>query len=342
MSQPAGEPALPPHARVVQMVTGFIISRAIHVAAKLGLADLMKDGAREATDLADATRTNPGALYRLLRMLAALGFFTEVEPRRFANAALGEALRSDHPGMARATALFLANNHSWDVWKELESSLATGRSGFSRAHGIGTFEFLSHNPDDAKLFNDMMIGFHGAEPAAVAKVFDGTGVEHLVDIGGGTGNLITTILKANPKMRGTLYDLPHVAEEAKKRIASLGLKVRCEVVSGSFFDEVPVGETYTLSHIIHDWDEATCLKILGHCKKANPKAKVQLIEMVIPEGDEMHFGKITDLVMLVHTEGGQERTESEYAELFDKDGYKLNQVIPTESPVSIIEAVPEG
>ena len=152
--------------------------------------------------------------------------------------------------------------------------------------------------------------------------------------------MITTILKANPDMKGILYDLPHVADEAKNRVASLGLQDRCDVVSGSFFDEVPVGNAYVISHIIHDWDEASCLKILGHCKRANPEAKVQLIEAVVPEGDEMHLAKLLDVVMLVHTEGGQERTAKEYAELFEKAGYRLNQVIPTESPVSVIEAVP--
>jgi len=340
MSSSNNEPALPPHVQITQMMTGFIPSRAIYVAAKLGLADLLKDGARDADDLAQATETHPGALYRLLRMLAGLGFFTEVTPRRFENAALGNALRADDPAMARAVALFFGSGASWAAWAELEKSVATGRSGFSLAHRMGVFDFFAQNADDAKVFNDTMIGFHGAEPAAVAKVYDGNGIERLVDVGGGTGNMITTILEANPDMKGTLYDLPHVTEEAIKRVASLGLQDRCDVVSGSFFDEVPVGDAYTMSHIIHDWDEASCLKILGHCKRANPEAKVQLIEAVVPEGNEMDFAKLLDIVMLVYTEGGQERTEKEYAELFEKAGYRLEQIIPTETPVSVIEAVP--
>lgn len=333
-------PAIPPHAQVTQMLTGLITSQAIYVAAKLGVADLMKNGPRDTVDLAEATKSDPEALYRLLRMLAGLGFFREVGPRRFENAALGTALRADDPAKAHAVALFFGGDPSWAAWSKLEKAVATGRSGFSLAHGMGTFDFLAENPDDAKVFNDTMIGLHGAEPAAVAKVYDGTGIERLVDVGGGTGNMITTILKANPKMKGTLYDLPHVADEAKKRLASLKLQDRCDVVSGSFFDEVPVGDAYTISHIIHDWDEASCLKILGHCRRANPEAKIQLIETVVPEGNEMHFAKLLDVVMLVHTEGGQERTEKEYAELFEKAGYRLDQIIPTESPVSVIEAVP--
>ncbi len=340
MSSPEHEPALPPHVQVTQMVTGLITSRAISIAAKLGVADLMKSGPRDTKDLADATNTHPGTLYRLLRLLAGLGFFQEVAPRRFENAALGNALRADDPANARAVALLLGTDASWAAWSELEKAVATGRSGFSLAHGTGMFDFLAENPDDAKVFNDAMIGFHGAEPGAVANVYDGTGIERLVDVGGGTGNMITTILKENPYMKGTLYDLPHVAEEAKKRVASLGLEDRCDVVSGSFFDEVPVGDAYMISHIIHDWDEAGCLKILGHCKRANPEAKVQVIETVVPEGNVMHLAKLLDVVMLVHTEGGQERTEKEYVELFEKAGYRLEQIIPTETPVSVIEAVP--
>jgi hypothetical protein len=152
--------------------------------------------------------------------------------------------------------------------------------------------------------------------------------------------LLTTLLQANPGVRGTLFDLEHVSLEAEKRIASLGLRERCDIVSGSFFDSVPPGDAYVISHIIHDWDEPRCLSILGNCKRANPEANVNLIEFVIPEGDGMHFSKLADIVMMVHTEGGQERTEREYADLFDKAGYRLNRVTPTETPVSIIEAVP--
>ena len=141
-------------------------------------------------------------------------------------------------------------------------------------------------------------------------------------------------------MKATLYDLPHVTAQADERIASLGLTDRCSTASGSFFDEVPAGDAYTISHIIHDWDEPRCLQILGNCKRANPDAPVNLIEFVIPDGDEMHLSKLADIIMLVHTEGGQERTEKEYAELFDKAGYELSQVIPTETPVSVIQANP--
>lgn len=340
MSSETNVPELPPHARVVEMTTGFMVFRAIYVAAKLGLADLLKDGARGVDELAEATKTRPTTLYRLMRMLAGVGFFREVSPRSFENAELGEALRADHPGMARATALFMGGAASWSAWEALERSVATGQSGFSLANGAGMFDYLGEHADEAQYFNDMMIGFHGAEPAAIAQVFDTNGIERLVDVGGGTGNLMTTLLKANPRLRGTLHDLEHVTEEAKKRIASLGLEDRCDVSSGSFFDDVPAGDAYVISHIIHDWDDASCVKILGNCKRANPDAAVNVVEFVIPDGDEMHLSKLADIIMMVHTEGGQERTEKEYGDLFAAAGYRLDRIIPTETPVSVVVAAP--
>jgi hypothetical protein len=340
MSTPDHQPDIPPHAQLVQMMTGFMTFRAIYVAAKLGLPDLMIDGGADAADLAVRVGTDPRALYRLLRMLAGLGIFREDAPGRFKNTPMGDALRSDHPGKAYATALTFGSRATWSAWGELEDAVASGRSAFSIANGKGVFDFLAENPDDAKWFNDTMIGFHGSEPPAVAKVYDASGIDHVVDVGGGTGNLITMLLNENPHLKGTLYDLPHVTEHATTRIASLGLQDRCDVVSGDFFETVPAGESYVISHIIHDWDDDRSVTILKNCKRANPEANVRLIETLVPEGNDMHFAKLMDIVMMVHTEGGQERTEAEYRELFDKAGYRLEQIVPTESPVSIIEGVP--
>lgn len=339
MSQSNDGQGMPAHARVMELATAYWISRAIFVATKLGLADLMKDGARDLSELARETGTHKGALYRLLRTLASFGFFREVETGTFENAELGATLCSDHPGLARSSVLALGSDACWSAWGELLHSVQTGETAFDKAVGMPIFDFFAQNEKEAAYFNDAMIGFHGSEPPAVAKAFDSSGVQQLVDVGGGSGNLITTILRAHTRVTGILYDLPHVTEVAKTRIRELGLENRCHVVSGSFFDEVPEGDTYTLSHIIHDWSEEQCLTILGNCREANSQARVKLIEMVIPEGDVPHPGKVLDLVMLT-LPGGQERTEREYAELLSKAGYRLNRVIPTESAVSILEGVP--
>jgi hypothetical protein len=332
--------ALPLHAQVIQMATAYVVSRAVYVCAKLGIADLLAAGARESDDLARACGANPGALYRLLRTMAMVGLFTEVSPRRFALTDMGRTLQTGAPGAAHSTVMALAGGWSWASWGELEHAVRTGEPGAEKALGLGMFDFFAKNPQEAAWFNDAMIGFHGAEPAAVAKAYDFRDLKILVDVGGGTGGLIAAILQSTPGLKGVLYDLPHVQGPAQQRIAQLGLADRCTVAAGSFFESVPAGDGYILSHIIHDWDEGECLKILANCRRANPKAKLMIVEMVIPPGDEPHPGKMLDLIML-NVPGGMERTSEEYRELLRKAGYRMTRVVPTPSPVSVVEAVAE-
>lgn len=337
MSQPDG--GIPPHAQVVQMAMGYVVSRALYVCAKLGLADLLAGGPRNSDDLAAQCGANPGALFRLLRAMASLGLFTEVSPRRFALTPMGHALRSDAPGKARSTVMALAGVWAWAAFGEFEHAVRTGMPGAEKAVGMNMFDYFAQHPDEAALFNDAMIGVHGEEPAAVAEAFDFSGIGTLVDVGGGTGNLIAAILRATPGLRGILFDMPHVADAATRRIADLGLADRCSVQPGSFFDAVPAGDAYILSHIIHDWDEQRCLRILGNCRRAAPGARVLIVEMVIPPGDAPHPGKLLDLMML-NAPGGMERTAEEYRSLLAKADYRLSRIVPTGSPVSVIEGLP--
>lgn len=332
---------LPPPAQVVQMAGGLVISRAIFAVAELGIADYLKDGSRSSEEIAQATGTHALTLYRLLRFMAGLGFFVEDADKRFSLTPLGAALQSDAPGHARSTVRMLAGSTAWNSWGEFLHSVKTGDTAMEKAFGQTIFDYLSTNPEEATFFNEAMIGFHGAEPPAVAADYDFSGIRKLVDVGGGTGNLLTTILLANPKLRGMLYDLPHVVAEARRQIEMNNLSERCEIVSGSFFESVPSGgDAYLLSHIIHDWDEQKCLKILENCRRAMPDdGRLLLIEMVIPSGNDFHPAKLLDLMMLAWT-GGKERTGEEYAALFAKGGFKLTRVFPTQSPVSVIEARP--
>lgn len=235
----------------------------------------------------------------------------------------------------------LAGSAPWRAWSEFLHSVRTGETAMEKAFGQPIFDYLSAEPEQASLFNEGMIGFHEAEPPAVAAAYDFSGIRKLVDVGGGTGNLLTTILLANPELKGMLYDLPHVTAEAHRPIEIKNLSERCEIVAGSFFDSVPSGgDAYILSHIIHDWDEQKCLQILENCRRAVPDdGRLLLVEMVVPVGNDFHPAKLLDLVMLACT-GGMERTEQEYATLFSKAGFNLTRVVSTELPISVIEAKP--
>jgi hypothetical protein len=340
-SEAAAPVQLPPHVVIAQMIGGHLVTRAMYAFAELGIADLLRDAPQSAADLAPRTGAAAEPLHRLMRTMAGLGFLVADANHRFSLTPLGAALQSDAPFHSRSMVRFIAGPVGWRVLSEFLHSVKTGEAGTERALGMSAFDYLATAPEDATMFNEMMIAFHGSEPPAVAAAYDFSGIGTLIDIGGGTGNLLTTILQANPQLRGMLYDLPHVAAQARDLIASRGLTERCAVKEGSFFDALPEGgDAYMLSHIIHDWDEASCIKILTNIRNAmKPASRLLLVEMVIPPGNDFHPGKLSDMIMLAFTPGGSERTADEYAALFAKAGLKLTRVVPTASPVSVVEAV---
>ncbi|BFU91634.1 MAG: hydroxyneurosporene-O-methyltransferase [Nitrospira sp.] len=332
--------SLPPHAQLVQMGTAHWVSHILYVAAKLSLADHLGKGPTHADDLAIATNTHPPSLRRFLRTLGHLGLVTEDNAGRFTLTPLGAALKNGAPGSARAAILTLASPIMTQGWGHLLESVQTGKPGLEQAMGMPIFDWLAQHPEEASLFSETMVSFHGAEPSAVAVAYDFSGMHTIVDVGGATGNLLATILGQYPKSRGILYDLPHVLHDASALLQSHGVADRVTIESGSFFDRVPTGcDAYLLSHIIHDWTEAQCLTILGHCRRAlAPAGRVLIVEMILPEDNAPHPGKMLDMMMLVGP-GGQERTVPEYRALLDKAGLRLTRVVPTNSAVSIVEAM---
>ena len=330
---------LPPHVQLVQMAMAHWGSQILYVAAKLNLADHLAQGPKSADALAGPTATHAPSLYRLMRTLASLGILTEDGSHRFALTPLGETLKTGAPGAARATVLTIANETWVQGFGQLLYSVQTGKSGFEKMLGMPVFDWLAKNPEDASLFSETMVGIHGSEPPAVAAAYDFSGLKTIVDVGGATGNLVTTIVGRYPGSRGILYDLPHVVRDAPTLIQARGLTDRVTIQGGSFFEKVPSGgDAYLLSHIIHDWSEEQCLTILGNCRRAmSPTSRLLIIEMVLPTGNAPHPGKILDMMMLVGP-GGQERTEQEYGALLAKAGLRLTRIVPTESPVSVVEA----
>lgn len=328
--------------KIAQMLTGYWVSQMVHVAAKLDLAGLLKEGPRTADDLAQQTATHPRSLYRLLRGLASLGIFSETKPRLFEMTALSEALLDGVPGSQRAMAMMSGEEH-YESWSELLYCVKTGKTGFEKRYGMLPFDYLAKHPEPAKIFDAAMTSVHGAESPAMLAAYDFSDIGVLADVGGGNGSLISLTLKKHPNLKGILYDLPHVIERSRPNIAAAGLADRCQCLAGSFFEKVPEGaDAYLMRHIIHDWDDAESIAILKNCRRAmgtNPQARLLILETVIPPGNTPMFGKLLDLNMLV-IPGGLERTEAEYRELFAASGFRLNRIVPTSTEVSVIEALP--
>jgi hypothetical protein len=340
-NEQAASRALPPHAQLIQMGAASWVSATVYAAAKLGLADHLAAGPRSAAELAGATRTHAPSLHRLMRTLAGLSILTERDGQQFALTSLGEALKTDAPGSARATLIAFCGPAFWHSWEEMVYSLETGKTGFERAWGMPLFEYLAQHPQEASYFSEAMVGYHGAEPPAVARAYDFSRLKTIVDVGGATGNMLAAILSQHAVPRGVLYDRPHVVSDAPALLEARGVQARVTIEPGDFFERVPTGgDAYLLSHIIHDWNEEQCLTILGHCRNAiAPDGRLLIVETVLPTGDTPHQGKVQDMVMLV-VPGGQERTAAEYAALLGKARFRLTRVVPTESIVSVVEAVP--
>jgi hypothetical protein len=326
-------------AALVHFAMGGIVSRIVYVAAKLGVADQLAAGPRTPTEIAPAIGAHAPTLYRLMRTLAGFGILSETEDQRFGLTPIGEALKSGTPG--HATVVTIGGPLFAQGFSELEYSVRTGETGFIKATGMNVFEALAQRPDEAALFSDTMVGFHGAEPPAVAAAYDFSTAGTIVDVGGATGNMLAAILTRHPQPKGVLFDMPHVVAGAPALLAQHGVASRVSTTSGNFFESVPSGgDTYILSHIIHDWSEEQCLTILRNVRKAmSPRAKLLIVEFVLPTGNTPHPGKVLDMVMLA-LPGGTERTEAEYAALVAKAGFRLNRVMPTASAASIVEILP--
>ncbi len=324
-----------------RMIVGYRLSQALHVAAKLGIADLLAEGPRRAEDLAGVTGSHPSSLYRVLRLLASEGVFEELEDGRFTLTPLAEPLRSDAPNSLRARAIFDGESWNWHPWGNLLHSTKTGGSAFDHTYGVAVFDYLKETPEAATSFDSLMAAQTRPWALSVADAYDFADIDTLVDIGGGYGALLAAILTAHPHLNGVLVDLPHVVAGARPKLEAAGLAGRCETVAGDFFQSVPDGgDAYMLKHVLHDWDDDRCVSILDKCRRAiSNEGRLLVVEILITTGNEPDYGKYLDLNMLVLTKG-RERTEEQYRTLFEAAGFTLSRVVATHSELSIIEGRP--
>lgn len=335
----------PPQMVLFQMMSGYYISCAIYVAAKLGIADLLGDGTRHYADLAKTTGTHAPSLNRLMRLLASVGVLREEDHGNFALTPMGALLRSGVPGSVRAAAL-VWGGMTMKAWGDLLYSVQTGKPAFHHVFGIDSFSYMQKNPEESAIFDEAMADFTKLAGLAVTSAYDFSTFNTIVDIGGGNGALISAVLNANPKLRGALFDLPHVAQGAKTQLTAAGLAERCEIVGGDFFkDPLPRGrDAYMLKHVIHDWDDHHALEILKRCRQAmSENAKLLIVEGVYPpridQSDAGRGAASNDVNMLVCT-GGKQRSEAEFRALFADAGFTLARIVPTMARSSVIEAVP--
>jgi hypothetical protein len=329
--------------QLLSMSHGLVTQQALYSAAKLGVADLLKDGPQSSSELARELKVNESALYRVLRLLASQGVFEEISPRAFANTELSQFLRSGVPGSVRSILIFRGSELFFGPFAEILYSVCTGKSARTKVLEMDGWEYLKMHPEQARMFDDAMTDMSAIIGPMVAGAYDFGRWGSIMDVGGGNGILLASILKAHPKVRGVLADLPHVLERAQQRDFLGGeLQARSAMQPCDFLREVPSGcRAYVMKSVIHDWDDEHAEEILSNCRRAVPAdGALLLVEWTLDEGNLYSAGKLFDVVMLVMT-GGKERTAEEHRRLLGRAGFRMNEVIPTSSDLSIIEALPE-
>ena len=323
---------------IMQLSTGYIASTCVYLAVKLRIPDLLAAAPRPVSDLARERGVNEDALYRVMRTLVSLGVFEEKAPRTFANTLTSTILRTETPGSMYEMALWMSDPFHFQVYANALHSLRTGQPAVEQTVGVPVFEYFSKQPEESEIFNNAMTMFSAMVIPAVLEACDFSGIGTLVDVAGGHGRVLTSILQKYPSMRGVLFDIEHVLAGARAAIDSLGLSDRCRAVSGDFFKAVPAGgDAYIMKHIIHDWDDERAATILKNIRSAmNPGGRLILLESVVAPGNQPDFAKLIDLEMLLMP-GGRERSEQEFRDLFARAGFELTRITPTKSPLSVIE-----
>jgi O-methyltransferase domain/Dimerisation domain len=331
-----------PVAELRRLANGYQVSQAIHVAATLGIADLLADGPRSSDELAAATDSDSDALYRVLRALASVGVFHEGEERRFALTELGDGLRSDAADGIAGWAKFVGRPYHWQAWASLLYGVRTGENAFEHVHGTDVWSYRAERPEENAIFDAAMMALTRTSNLALVEAFDFGRFRTIVDVGGGNGTLLTLLLAAYPSLEGVLFDQQHVVSGADDVLGAAGVADRCRVVAGSFFDGVPAGgDAYVLKAIVHDWEDEESIAILRRCREVvRDDGSVLVIERVLGPPNTDPAAKLSDLNMLVMP-GGRERTEEEFGSLLGAAGFRLAGVTPTAAGLSVIEAKPE-
>ena len=331
----------PPPIAVMELILGGWLSQAITAAAQLGIADALAAGPLTADELGRKVGADPDAVARLMRLLISRGIFRRRGGNRFALNALGDTLRSDAPVSMAGAALFFGSKQHREHWSSLVESIRTGKASVPEIRGMEFFEYLAEDPQFAGLFNDAMTSTSEMLEAALVAATDLSRFRTIADVGGGHGKLLSAMLTAAPNARGMLVDLPEVVAGARAVLAERGVTDRVRIEGGSFFDGVPPGaDAYVMKNVLHDWDDDKTSDILRNIRAVSESGTTLLLfEMVIPDHDRVFFGKLVDLEMLL-VAGSFERSEKQWRDVLERGGFRLTRIVPTASPLSVVEAVP--
>jgi hypothetical protein len=329
----------PPSAVLMEIASSGWRPRALGVVARLGIADLMASGPRDVADLAREAEVNEDALHRVLRALAHDGIFDMPAPRRFGLTSLSEPLRSDHASSMRHVVMMMDAGYRHESWSRIDESVKTGEPVFRKIHGRDLWSYFEDHPQDGRVFHRAMAEITRTVAPLCAAAYDFGRFTSIVDLGGGDGELIACLLKAHPSLRGVILDFEASMAEAPEVLRRAGVEDRCRLEVGNMFEGVPAGhDAYLMKNIVHGFADAELTPLFALLRQAmKAGTKLVLLEMLVPDEPGGVHPSFLDLEMLVGS-GGRERSQGEYAALLAKNGFALEEVARTPSPIAVIVA----
>jgi hypothetical protein len=327
-----------PAAQMLSLLNACLTTQALHVAARIGIADQLKAGSRTMSELSDALSAHPDVLERLVRMLASLGVLRAEPDSSFSLTELGETLRHDAPNSVRDWALYIGSSAPWSAWGHLYDSVKTGEPGFVLAHGKPTYEFLESHPELSAPFNRWMSKQSALHNVAIARAYDFRSCRVVADIGGGQGSTLAALLDRHPSLRGILFDKPSVVEKPGPLDIDR-VRDRCDVIGGDMLMSVPANvDLYVIKRVLMIWGDDEAVRVLKNCAaRLSRGGKVLVVEMIMPPIGQPGPATTFDILMLLANKGGRIRTEGEFRAIFTAAGLKLDRVIPTDSPNALLE-----
>ncbi|MER8011736.1 methyltransferase [Streptomyces sp. NPDC094149] len=326
---------------LLHLIQGAVITQALSVAARLGVADVLADGPLPVTDIAARVGSDPQATHRLLRALAGHEVFARRADGRYENTPMSEHLREDAPDSMRGFAVLMSHPTLWEEWGHLAATVDSGEANLPKLRGMGALDFFHANLDYARVFFEAFGGLSASETDPILAAYDFSVFGTVVDVIAGRGNLLAGILKQAPDTKGVLYDSKIATVDSPALFEAAGVADRLTIEHGGYLDKLPTGgDAYVFKHIIHDFSRADAITALRNAREAiAPGGKLLVIEYVIPESNEKHLGNTIDLWLMLML-GAQERTLAEYTELFAEAGFQLTRAVPTSAPISVIEGIP--
>lgn len=330
-----------PRVTLMQMIAGKAISQSLRVVADLEIPDLLAESPMTAEKIAATVGVDAQALFRVLRALSTVGVFERAEDDTFSNSELSTLLMKEH-GSMRAMLRWVIADAGWMAWRHLDYAVQTGKPAFDHAFNQTPFEYMRDNVDTADRFQAAMTSYSDMTSALVVATYSLESASTVVDVGGGRGGMLQSLIRRYPHVRGVLFELPDVVDKFDESNSPALTENRITIHRGDFFvDPIPTGgDVYFLKHILHSWDDSDSIKILSACQRAlGPDAKLVVIDRVLSEEPNGFLAEFADLEMLVLTPGGKERTQVEFESLFSAAGLRLTRVIDAGARGSMLEAV---